>query len=225
MCGRFSLLTNIQTLIERFKIEAIEYRPEPEYNIAPSQMVSVVYHDSIRKLVSMKWGLIPSWAKDSKIGSRLINARAETISEKRVFSPALKTRRCLILADGFYEWQSVGKIKRPMHIRMKSREAFAFAGLYEIWRTPTNSSVFTCSIITTTPNSLMQPIHNRMPVILRSEDEDVWLDSTVSDLGVLKGLLKKYPSQEMEAFEVSAYVNSPKNTGSECIRPIKHSLV
>ncbi|MHA1908622.1 MAG: SOS response-associated peptidase [Candidatus Thorarchaeota archaeon] len=219
MCGRFSLLTNVKVLIERFKIDEAEVRPEPRYNVAPAQMVTAVIDAASRHLVSMRWGLIPHWAKDPKIGSKMINARAETVAEKGVFKPALKKRRCLVLADGFYEWQKVGSTKKPMYIRMKTREPFALAGLYEKWKSPSEKIIQSCTIITTEPNTLMKPIHNRMPVILKKKDEEAWLDSTNEDLNALTKLLKKYPANKMEAYEVSTYVNSPKNTGSQCIRP------
>lgn len=219
MCGRFSLLTNVKALIERFEIEEVEVRPEPRYNVAPSQMVTTVVNDSVRHLVSMRWGLIPHWAKDPKIGNKMINARSETLAEKPVFKPALKKQRCLVLADGFYEWQKIGTTKKPMYIRMKTREPFALAGLYEKWKAPSEKIIQSCTIITTEPNVLMKSIHNRMPVILKRNDEDAWLDSTNEDLTSLTKLLKKYPANKMEAYEVSTYVNSAKNTGAQCIRP------
>ncbi len=219
MCGRFSLLTNVKVLLERFKIDVAEVRPEPRYNIAPAQIVATVIEAASRHLVPMRWGLIPHWAKEPKIGSKMINARAETVATKGVFKPALKKRRCLILADGFYEWQKVGSAKRPMYVRMKSREPFALAGLYERWKSPSEKIIQSCTIITTDPNALMKPIHNRMPVILKQKDEESWLDTTNEDLDSLTKLLKKYPANKMEAYEVSTYVNSPKNTGSQCIRP------
>lgn len=219
MCGRFSLLTNVKALIERFKIDNAEVRPEPRYNVAPAQMVSTVIEANSRHLVSMRWGLIPHWAKDSKIGNKMINARVESVATKGVFKPALKKRRCLILADGFYEWQKVGSTKTPFYIRMKNKEPFAFAGLYEKWKSPSEKIIQSCTILTTEPNALMKPIHNRMPVILKEDDEATWLDTGNEDVDSIIKLLKKYPANQMEAYEVSTYVNSPKNTGSQCIRP------
>ncbi|MFW9953946.1 MAG: SOS response-associated peptidase [Candidatus Thorarchaeota archaeon] len=225
MCGRFSLLTNVKAIIERFGIGEPEVRPQPRYNIAPAQMISVVVNGANRRLTSMKWGLVPSWARDEKIGQKLINARAETILAKPPFRVAIKKRRCFILADGFFEWQRIGKLKRPMYIRLKSREPFAFAGIYEIWKTPENRLIHSCAIITTTPNDILQPIHNRMPVILSRDNEKQWLDISIEKADEIVEMLKPYPSSEMEAYEVSTFVNSPSNTGSECIRPVSQSVL
>lgn len=224
MCGRFSLLTNVKALIDRFQVKEAEFRPSPNYNIAPSQSIPVVIERDVRSLVSMRWGLIPGWAKDPKIGTKLINARAETVASKGVFKPALVKRRCLILADGFYEWQKVGNSKRPMHIRLKSREPFAFAGLYETWKSPKENEVLSCTIVTTMANEIMAPIHNRMPVILPPSLEKVWLNTDIAPLEVLGQVLKPFPSSLMEAFEVSTYVNSPRNNSPECIRPVSKGL-
>jgi len=226
MCGRFSLLTNVKALIERFSIDEVEVRPEPRYNIAPSQNIPVVIdEDGVRKLVSMRWGLIPHWAKDPKIGNKMINARAESLLTKGIFKPALKNRRCLIPADGFYEWQNIGKVKHPMYIRLKSKEPFAFAGLYETWKSPTDKLIRSCTIITTTPNKVMAPIHDRMPVILQPKIEEFWLTSKHDDLEILLKPLTPYSTYPLETYEVSAFVNSPKNDGSECIRPIRQESI
>ncbi len=165
----------------------------------------------------MRWGLIPLWAKDMSIGSRMINARAETIAEKPSFRNALRRRRCLVLADGFYEWQRVGKSKKPMRIVMRSGEPFAFAGLWETWRDPEGTVIPSCTIITTTPNELLKPIHNRMPVILPRDIEDFWLDESVDDPAALTSVLTPYPDDEMEVYEVSSLVNSVANKGPEVI--------
>lgn len=225
MCGRFSLLTNVKALIERFGIQVVDSRPSPRYNIAPSQSVSVIIENEGRRMVEMRWGLIPHWAKDSKIGNKMINARVESLLSKGIFKPALRSRRCLILADGFYEWQMIGKVKKPMHIRLKSREPFAFAGLFENWRSPTEKIIQSCTIITTTSNDLMAPIHDRMPVILERTDEADWLTAESTDPTTLVELLKPYESAPLEAYEVSTFVNSPANEGSECIRPIGQAFI
>ncbi|MFW9976452.1 MAG: SOS response-associated peptidase [Candidatus Thorarchaeota archaeon] len=225
MCGRFSLLTNVKALIERFGIQVVDSRPSPRYNIAPSQSVSVIIENEGRRMVEMRWGLIPHWAKDSKIGNKMINARVESLLSKGIFKPALRSRRCLILADGFYEWQMIGKVKKPMHIRLKSREPFAFAGLFENWRSPTEKIIQSCTIITTTSNDLMAPIHDRMPVILERTDEADWLTAESTDPTTLVELLKPYESAPLEAYEVSTFVNSPANEGSECIRPIDQTFI
>ena len=225
MCGRFALLTNAEALIERFGVEEIIKKPEPRYNIAPTQDVAVVVQRDTRQLTQMRWGLIPFWAKDVSIGNRMINARGETLAEKPAFQNAFKKRRCLILADGFYEWQKVGKIKKPIHIRMKSREPFAFAGLYEYWETKSGKMLESCAIVTTTPNDLMDQIHHRMPVILKQEEEDAWLDPANQDLSELQSMLKPYSAEQMEAFEVSRFVNSPANQGPLCIKPVSAPLL
>ena len=151
----------------------------------------------------------------------MINARSETIAEKPAFRSAFKKRRCLILADGFYEWQKVGKVKIPTHIRMKSREPFAFAGLYEYWKTKSGKMLESCTIVTTTPNELMSPIHHRMPVILSPENEAAWLDPEIEDVSKILSMLQPYDSNQMEAFEVSNFVNSPKNQGPLCTKPVE----
>jgi putative SOS response-associated peptidase YedK len=225
MCGRFALLTHAEALIERFGIEEVINRPEPRYNIAPSQNVTVIVQRGTRQLTEMHWGLVPSWAKDVSIGNRMINARAESISEKPAFRAAFKKRRCLIISDGFYEWRKTGKVKTPMHIRLKSREPFGFAGLYEYWKTKSGRMLESCAIVTTTPNELLTSIHNRMPVILSPEKESEWLNPDNQNVSDLSQMLKPYGSEQMEAFEVSDFVNSPSNQGPLCIRPADTSSV
>ena len=225
MCGRFALLTHAEALIERFGVEEVIKRPEPRYNISPSQSVTVVVQREKRELTEMRWGLIPSWVKDASIGKRMINARAETVSEKPSFRSAFKKRRCLILADGFYEWQKVGKIKIPTHIRIMNREPFAFAGLYEYWKTKSGKMLESCTIITTTPNELMSPIHHRMPVILSPENEDAWVDPENQNTPELMSMLKPNAPDQMEALEVSDFVNSPQNQGPLCTRPMNTTLL
>ncbi|MHA2025043.1 MAG: SOS response-associated peptidase [Candidatus Thorarchaeota archaeon] len=225
MCGRFSLLTYAEKLAERFDVQEVIDRPDPVYNIAPMQMIPTVVQRETRQLVMMKWGLVPSWADDISIGNRLINARAETVATKPSFRAAFKKRRCLILTNGFYEWQKVGKVKKPIHVRLKSREPFAFAGLYEYWdKTKSGKILQTCTIITTTPNDLMKSIHRRMPVILRPEFENKWLNPKNTDVSELESMLQPYPSEEMEAFEISKYVNNPRNQGIECIQPVDDTI-
>lgn len=225
MCGRFALLTHAEALIERFGIEEVINRPEPRYNIAPSQNVTVIVQRGTRQLTEMHWGLVPSWAKDVSIGNRMINARAESISEKPAFRAAFKKRRCLIISDGFYEWRKTGKVKRPMHIRLKSREPFGFAGLYEYWKTKSGRMLESCAIVTTTPNEMLTSIHNRMPVILSPVKEEEWLNPDNQSVSDLSQMLKPYSSRQMEAFEVSDFVNSPSNQGPLCLRPVHTSSV
>ncbi|MGH7369454.1 MAG: SOS response-associated peptidase, partial [Candidatus Methylomirabilaceae bacterium] len=193
----------------------------PRYNIAPTQTVIVVNDDGTRHLMQMQWGLIPSWAKDPTIGTRMINARGETVATKPAFRAALRRRRCLIPADGFYEWQPVGRRKQPVYITLKTREPFSFAGLWEIWTSREGKELKTCTIITTEANELLKPIHDRMPVILTKEAESVWLGPTIQDPAILLPLLTPYPAQEMEVHPVSTRVNNPTHDSPECIQPLR----
>jgi putative SOS response-associated peptidase YedK len=179
------------------------------YNIAPTQAVIVVGDDGKRYLKSMRWGLIPSWAKDPSIGNRMINARVETLAEKPAFRAALKKRRCIIPAGGFYEWQKLGKVKQPMRIMLKSREPFGFAGLWEHWKSPDGEEILSCTIITIEANELLKAVHERMPVILTRDAEAAWLDPKTQEPEKLLPLLKQYPAGEMEFYPVSRDVNSP----------------
>lgn len=214
------MLSHQKAIQDRFGIKKFDFEFTPRYNVAPQQKIPIVFKDTEVQLVGARWGLIPFWAKDPKIGNKMINARAETIAEKRVFIPAFKKRRCLIPASGFYEWQKIGKSKRPMTIRLQSQEVFALAGIYERWKSPTDKWILSCAIITTGPNNLMESIHKRMPVILRSDDEATWIDPDNDDLESLQSLLQPFSEDTLEAFEVSTYVNSPKNEGPMCIQPI-----
>ena len=220
MCGRFTLTTDFDRLEERFSFHAANLSYTPRYNIAPTQPVLTLMKEEGHRVGFLRWGLIPSWAKDAAIGDRMINARAETVAEKPSFRRALQKRRCLVLADGFYEWQKEGKKKTPLYIALKSREPFGFAGLWETWQSPAGETIRSCTIITTTPNTLMESIHNRMPVMLPREAEALWLDRTVEDPQVLLPLLAPYPAKAMEAYAVSPLVNSPRNDTPVCIEPL-----
>ncbi len=221
MCGRYSLKADIAQLAMRFEFAADEVVHEPAYNIAPTQQVLTVTNDEERHAEYMRWGLIPFWAKDAKIGYRMINARGETVAEKPSFRTAFRRRRCLILADGFYEWQKLGsKQKRPMRITLKSGEPFAFAGLWEIWKDPEGETVKSCTIITTSANEILRPIHDRMPVILPPEMESFWLDKEIDDPIALTSVIAPYPDSEMEAFEVSPLVNNTRNKVPEVMSPV-----
>lgn len=222
MCGRFTLVSPLDLIVYRFKV-AYGHRTEhvARYNIAPSQDVLAIINDGQNnRLGKLRWGLIPRWAKDPKIGHKMINARAETLAEKPSFKYSFKRQRCLIPADSFYEWKRAGGRKIPMRIRLKSGELFAFAGLWSRWVSPEGQAIHTCTIITTRPNELMKDIHDRMPVILRKEDEDAWLDPRNQDTEYLRQFLEPYDGKQMEAYEVSTVVNSPKNDGPECIEPV-----
>jgi len=218
MCGRYTLRTPTNVLAERFEIEESPSSLIPSYNIAPTQEIAaVVEEDDKRKLEMFHWGLIPSWAKDPAIGNKMINARAETVHEKPSFRSAFKKRRCLILADGFYEWQKTDSGKQPFYIHMKDGSPFAFAGLWETWKN--GEEIRSCAIITTEANDLMGEIHHRMPVILPPENYDLWLDPDFDEREPLASLLRPYPDEAMEAYSVSRRVNKPSNDEPGCIEP------
>ena len=233
MCGRFTLSTDAQHVSDLFDLR--EPPPlEPRYNIAPSQPIPSLFVDKDdadrqRQFAFFHWGLIPPWADDPAIGNRLINARGETLAEKSAFKKAFLRRRCLILADGFYEWkkldpQRMRSPKQPYHIRLADGEPFAFAGLYEHYQDENGNEIDSATIITTEPNELLATIHNRMPVILPRADYDVWLDPGNTDLASLQALLRAYPAEEMTASPVSRRVSNPKNDDPGCIEPEQGSL-
>jgi len=220
MCGRFSLGATIR-VGQLFDLPNWPDTP-PRYNIAPSQEIPAVIQNretGVREFRPFRWGLVPSWAKDPAIGNRMINARSETAAGKPAFRKSLRERRCLILADGFYEWQRDGSRKRPYYIRLRACEPFAFAGLWDHWAPADGQPLETCTIVTTTPNELVQPIHDRMPVILPSSAYRLWLDPAVRDVGPVQALLKPYPADEMIAYPVSTRVNNPAYDTPECIAP------
>ncbi len=222
MCGRFTLTVDPGQLQEAFPWVEFPVDFPARYNIAPTQPVAVVPNDGKNRLDFFNWGLIPFWAKDPKIGYRLINARAESIAEKPSFRGSFKYKRCLILADGFYEWQTQPgtKAKVPMYIHMKDRSPFAFAGLWDNWHSDDGSEIRSCAIITTQPNELVEKIHNRMPVILPKDGYTDWIKEGENEPEVLKSLLRPYPGDEMAAFPVSTQVNSPQNDTPEVILPV-----
>ncbi len=219
MCGRFARKKSSSTMARDFGVQEIIDDLQPSFNIAPTQPVAVVLNRGTKQLVSMRWGLVPYWATDATIASRLINARAETLTSRAAFKEAFKKRRCLVLADGFFEWQKQGATKTPLFIHLEPERSFGFAGLYETWVPPLGEPLVTCTIITTGPNELVEPIHDRMPVILPKDAEDFWLDTTVEDHPRLLDLLQPYPASEMGAYTVSKVVNSVKNDSPECIEP------
>lgn len=218
MCGRFSQAKDLEELYDEFTFidEPFDDIIQPRYNIAPSQLSPVIINeDGKNKLRMFKWGLVPSWSKDTKMGYRMINARAETISEKPSFKKPFKSQRCLVIADGFYEWQKPDKkTKIPYRFTMKDKKLFAMAGLWDIWEKQ-DDPLNTFTIITTSENELMRPVHDRMPVILPEGNRQIWLDPE-SNEAELKELLVPYDSNKMDSYRVSDVVNSWKNDLPEC---------
>jgi putative SOS response-associated peptidase YedK len=223
MCGRFTLTVDPDQLREAMPWLEIPSGLRPRYNIAPSQPIAVVANNAENRLDFFAWGLIPSWAKDTQIGNRMINARAETLSDKPSFRNAYRRKRCLILADGFYEWKAEVKdgkqIKIPMYIRMMDGRPFAFAGLWDLWNSTDGSQIYSATIITTEPNEILKPIHNRMPVILPAETYPTWLTPSEMAAEKLQHLLKPYPPDLMTFYPVSRRVNDPANDNPDVIQP------
>ncbi len=236
MCGRFTLIawdeveqrflpagSGMEMIRERFAESGAW--AGPRYNIAPTQDVLAITGDGHQNRDHlMRWGLVPSWAKDISIGNRMINARAETLAERPSFRAAFRRRRCLVVADSFYEWRRDGRRRIPMRIGLESGELFAFAGLWESWTSPEGGRILSCAIITTAANEFVVPIHDRMPVILAREFESAWLDPEIEDAEALSELLTPYPSDLMSAYEVSSVVNSAANDVPECIVPVRRML-
>lgn len=221
MCGRYTQTSDPAKLTQRFHLGPSETEIARRYNIAPTHDAPVVANDDPTKLRLMRWGLIPAWSKDVAIGNRMINARAETLAEKPSFRKPFERRRCLVLADGFYEWRKVdgARTKVPMRFVLKNREPFAFAGLWDVWHGPDGSELASFTIITTEANELLRPVHDRMPAILRPEDEKQWLDPSLIDPVSLTPILQPYPTAEMEGYDISTLVNSPKNDMPACVAP------
>ncbi|WP_059172957.1 SOS response-associated peptidase [Bacillus sp. FJAT-27445] len=219
MCGRFSLITDVYALMRQYQFE-FEGELEPRYNIAPgTDILAIVSHGGKRRGVGFRWGLIPFWADNEKIGYKMINARAETVHEKTSFRQPLKSKRCLIPADGYFEWKREGKFKQPYRFINKDNSPLAFAGLFDRWDKG-GKPVFSCTIITTAANEKTSAIHDRMPAILTPKQQEIWLDPAIDDPLALTPLLKPYPSGEMEYYEVSTLVNSARNEEKEIIAPI-----
>ena len=223
MCGRFTLSSPAEEVAELFELAEV---PDitPRYNIAPTQpapVVRITTEDTGRQFHMLRWGLIPFWADDVSIGARMINARAETVTTKPAFRAAFRQRRCLVVADGFYEWQKQERRKQPYYIRLLDGKPFAFAGLWDHWEGTNSGPIDSCTIITTEPNELTAPLHNRMPVILHRKDYALWLDPDTRQTNVLQPLLRPYPSEEMLAHPVSTRVNNPATDSPECTRPLR----
>ena len=218
MCGRYTFRTHPNVVAEDFELP---YLPPymPRWNIAPTTSVPVIrMHDGQPEVAMVRWGLIPSWTKDLKTSPLLINAKSETAATKPSFRAAFKRRRCLVLADGYYEWQKIGKLKQPWYYRLPSDRPFAFAGLWERWE-GSETPIESCTILTTDANELAAAVHNRMPVILPRDARRPWLDPEI-DAAVLQELLRPYPAGEMTAYAVNPIVNKAGNEGPECITPV-----
>ena len=221
MCGRFTLSQPPDAIASVFDLAQIPPL-EPRYNIAPTQLIPVVLYPSLqseKQLQMFHWGLIPSWAKAPAIGAKLINARAETVSEKPSFKSAFKKRRCLIIADGFYEWQRQEGKKQPYYFRLQNEQIFAFAGLWEHWQSSAEETIDSCTILTTEANDLLRPIHDQMPVIIAPKDYELWLNP-VEKAETLQPLLRPYQADLMTSYAVSTKVNNPKNNTPECINSL-----
>jgi len=221
MCGRYTLRSKPLDIAAAFDVVDVPDELTPRYNVAPTQRVAAVVfdpRDRQRRLRMFSWGLVPSWADDPAIGNRMLNARAETIAEKPSFRTAFKQRRCLVLADGFYEWKREGKLKQPFHIRRSDGRPFGMAGLHEHWHRD-GLTVDSCTIITTTANELMQPLHERMPVILDSVDYARWLDPAFAETATLAAMLVPAAADDWEAVPVSTIVNNARNETPECLQP------
>lgn len=228
MCGRYALSADAQSVQEEFRLDEL---PElaPRYNIAPSQPVPIITAESPHELMQVKWGLVPSWAKDEKIGYKMINARAETADTKPSFRAAFKRRRCIIPTSGFYEWVKTDDGKQPYFIYVPGKSVVGFAGLYEIWNSPEGSELWTCTILTGEPNETVRPLHHRMAVLLDEDQYEPWLHHE-TDAETLKQMLATpFPSERMDAYPVSKAVNSPKTDHPRLIErdnpPVQNELL
>jgi putative SOS response-associated peptidase YedK len=221
MCGRYGIQSSERELLSRFDLTTIAEQLPISFNVAPGMTMPVVVRESPNRLELMRWGLIPSWAKDEKIGYRTINARAETVAAKPAFRKAFRSQRCLVPASGFYEWQKTPRGTQPYWISVKGESLVAFAGLWDAWQDPqTGDELHTYTILTCGPNALMEPIHNRMPVILERDAEAVWLDPDQVEVERLQELLHPFPARQREAWPVSAAVNNPRRDSAELIAPL-----
>jgi putative SOS response-associated peptidase YedK len=228
MCGRYRLSRRKQTIEEHFDSVPVEEEWTPRYNIAPTQAVPVIRQnprEPVRELSLVRWGLIPSWAKDTSAAARMINARSETAAAKPAFRDALKSRRCLIPADGFYEWARAGRAKQPYRFEINGGELFAFAGLWDRWKDPTGKWVETSSILTTTPNAATSVVHDRMPVILDPDSYDLWLDPGMTKVEALSDLLRPCDARLMRCYPGSTRINHVANDDAECSAPLERAQI
>jgi putative SOS response-associated peptidase YedK len=221
MCGRFDIHSAIDIIARIFHIDIIDFDIRPSYNVAPSQDIPIVVSDGRRnRLISSHWGFLPSWAKEMKTAYSMINARAETVDTNRSYKDSFENHRCLVIADGFYEWLKQDKVKLPYYTRLKSKNPMGFAGLYNHWTSPEGETICTSTIITTDANELIKPLHDRMPVILHQGDFRLWLNPHEQDKGILLPILKPFPSEELEAYRVTPKVNSFKYNKPDNIEPV-----
>jgi putative SOS response-associated peptidase YedK len=224
MCGRYRLSRRKQLVEEYFDAASDAEDWSPRYNVAPTQAVPVILQnpkEPVRELSLMRWGLIPSWAKDPSAAASMINARSETATTKPGFRDAMKSRRCLIPADGFYEWMRTGKAKQPYCFEVGEGELFTFAGIWDRWKDPSGGWVKSCSILTTTSNAVTSTVHDRMPVILDPDSHDLWLDPGMTNVAAASELLKPYEARTMQCYPVSSRVNHVANDDEECCKPVE----
>jgi len=224
MCGRYRLSRRKRIILEHFDTAECQDDWSPRYNIAPTQPVPVIRQhprEPVRQISLMKWGLIPHWAKTPSFATNTINAKSETAAEKPAFRDPLKLRRCLIPADGFFEWKRTTKIKQPFCFEVRDGELFAFAGLWDGWKNAEGQWVKTCSILTTTANTLTSPVHDRMPVILHPDNYDLWLDPGMQNVAAVSELLTPHDASQMRCYPVSTRINRVSNDGEECSKPVE----
>ncbi len=218
MCGRFVLFSTFEVIAQVFGLPAAGSLPAPSYNITPGRDVAVIVNDgSGRRLTTCRWGFVPPWGRDLTEGHKMINARAETVAEKASFRQAFRFHRCLVVADGFYEWKSEGGKKKPVYVKLRSGRPFGMAGIVSPWTSPEGEQICTCTIITTAANDTVSPFHDRMPVITAKDDVDLWLDPAVRETDRLLPVLRPYSDDELELYEVTSKVNSPKNDSPQNI--------
>jgi putative SOS response-associated peptidase YedK len=226
MCGRYRLSRRKQLVEEYFGAVSEEYDWNPRYNVAPSQPVLIIRQDArepVRKLTAVRWGLIPFWSNDPSIGYKTINGRSETVATTPSFRDPFKSQRCLVPADGFYEWKREGNTKQPYCFEVNDGELFAFAGLWDTWKSPQGDVVESCTILTTTPNSLLADIHDRMPVILRPDDYELWLDPAFRGTAFVSEMLRPFDAGKMRRYPVSTRINQVQNDDADCAKSVEHS--
>ena len=227
MCGRFSLSTDTATVTKAFELETPPLF-EPRFNMAPSQpvpCVKVCSESRTRELVHLHWGFVPPWAKDPSVGNRMINARSETVAERPTYRHALRRRRCLVVADGFYEWKKVGDGKQPHFIYLKSKQPFGFAGLYEHWQDEHGNELDLCTILTCPANEFMAALHDRMPVMIPPEEYEFWLDPDNQNADAIVPFLLPYPADQMAEHTVSSFVNRPGNDAPRCVESAEGEML